>query len=107
PVHASHMRRYGSQQLATERLGTIAAGARTRVSALPEGPLHEAILAGVGGLYPAPPGAWRPGPGPAPPAVFAALGPLARPSLVVHMLRRGGRGGGAILAARRRSHAGL
>jgi tetraprenyl-beta-curcumene synthase len=107
PEHASHMRRYDSPQLATERLGTLAAGARARLSRLPEGRLHEAILAAMGALYLAQPEAWRPGLEPTSRAVFAALGPLARPSLAVHLLRRGGRGGGAILAARRRSHAGL
>ncbi len=107
PEDLSHIRRYGSQRQAAERLGTIAAGARARVSRLPEGPLHEAILAAMGALYLAQPEAWRPGLEPTSRAVFAALGPLARPSLAVHLLRRGGRGGGAILAARRRSHAGL
>lgn len=107
PEDASHMRRYGSQGTATERLRTIATGARARVSGLPQGRLHEAILAGMGGLYLSQPEAWRPGLEPTSRAVFEALGPFAKASLAVHLLRRGGRGGGAILAARRRSHAGL
>jgi tetraprenyl-beta-curcumene synthase len=107
PEDASHLRRYDSTQEATERLQAIATGARARVSELPEGRLHEAILAAMGALYLAQPQAWRPGLEPTSRAVLAALGPLSRASLVVHLLRRGGRGGGAVLAARRRSHAGL
>jgi tetraprenyl-beta-curcumene synthase len=107
PEDASHIRRYDSPQLAIERLQAIATGARARLLRLPEGRLHEAILAAMGALYLAQPEAWRPGREPTSQAVFEALGPLARPSLAVHLLRRGGRGGGAILSARRRSRAGL
>jgi tetraprenyl-beta-curcumene synthase len=107
PEDASHVRRYESPELAAERLTTIAGGARTRLSQLPDGRLHEAILAAMGALYLAQPEAWRPESEPTSRAVFGALGPFARPSLAVHLLRQGGRGGGAILAARRRSHAGL
>jgi tetraprenyl-beta-curcumene synthase len=103
PEGASHLRRYGSHQLAAERLEMIASQARRRVSQLPDGRLHEAIFAAMGALYLAQPEAWRPGREPISNAVFAALGPFARPSLVVHLLRRGGRGGGALFRARRRS----
>lgn len=107
PEGASHLRRYDSPQLAAERLQMIASRARQRVSQLPDGRLHEAILAAMGALYLAQPEAWSPGRERISQAVFAALGPFARPSLLVHLLRRGGRGSGALLAAFRRSRAHL
>jgi tetraprenyl-beta-curcumene synthase len=106
PEDASHLRRYSSQEHAAERLMAIASGARERVSALPDGDLHEAILAAMGGLYLIHEDAWRPGREPISLAVYGALGPLVRPSLVVHVLRRGGRGSRSLLTARR-SRAGL
>jgi tetraprenyl-beta-curcumene synthase len=106
PADASHLRRYATPALAAERLGGIAAGARRRVSELPQGDFHEAILAAMGALYLARPEAWQPGREPISTAVLGALGPLARPSLAVHLLRRGGRGSGALLAARRRAREG-
>ncbi len=107
PDGASHLRRYDSPQLAAERLQMLASRARGRLSQLPDGSLHEAILAAMGALYLAQPEAWRPGREPISGAVLAALGPLARPSLLVHLLRRGGRGSRAVLAASRRSRARL
>jgi tetraprenyl-beta-curcumene synthase len=107
PEDASHIRRYDSTEIAAERLTTIAAGARSRLAALPDGPLHEAILAAMGALYLAQPEAWRPGREPVSREVLTALGPLARPSLAVHLLRRGGRGSLEVLAAGRRSRARL
>jgi tetraprenyl-beta-curcumene synthase len=101
PEEASHLRRYDSRERAAERLTTIASGARERVSALPEGALHEAILAAMGALYLVHEDAWRPGREPISFAVYSALGPLARPSLAVHLLRRRGRGSRALLTARR------
>ena len=101
PEEASHLRRYGSSEHAGERLQAIAAGARERVSALPDGDLHEAILAAMGALYLTHEEAWRPGRQPISLGVYCALGPLAKPSLAVHLLRRGGRGSRALLAARR------
>lgn len=103
PEEASHLRRYESRERAAERLGEIAAGARRRVSELPDGRLHEAILAAMGALYLIHEEAWRPDREPISLAVYGALGPLARPSLAVHLLRRGGRGGRALLAAGRRT----
>jgi tetraprenyl-beta-curcumene synthase len=103
PEHASHLRRYESPRLAAERLRMIASTARRRLSELPDGRLHEAIFAAMGALYLAQPDAWRPGWEPVSGAVFGSLGPYARPALIVHLLRRGGRGAGALLAARRRS----
>jgi hypothetical protein len=61
----------------------------------------------MGTLYLAQPEAWRPGREPISRCVFEALGPFAAPSLLVHLLRRGGRGSGALLAAGRRSRARL
>ena len=107
PEGASHLRRYESREIAGERVAMIASRAREGVSELPDGSLHEAILAAMGALYLAQPEAWRPDREPISRAVFEALGPLARPSLLVHLLRRGGRGSGAILAAARRSRARL
>jgi tetraprenyl-beta-curcumene synthase len=103
PDGASHLRRYESSQHAAERLVIIAAGARQRLSELPDGQLHEAILAAMGALYLAQPEAWSPGREPISRAVLAALGPHARPSLLVHLLRRGGRDRATLLAARWRS----
>jgi tetraprenyl-beta-curcumene synthase len=103
PEEASHLRRYPSRQIAGERLALFAACARERVSALPEGRTHEAILAAMGALYLVRPEAWRPGRVEISAGVLEALGPFAGPSLLVHLLRRGGRGGGAILGAKRRA----
>jgi tetraprenyl-beta-curcumene synthase len=102
PEDASHLRRYRSGEQAAERLRVLATGARQRVSELPDGRLHEAILAAMGSLYLIHEEAWRPGREPISIAVYGALGPLARPSLAVHLLRRRGRGGRALLAAGRR-----
>jgi tetraprenyl-beta-curcumene synthase len=102
PEEASHLRRYESLELAAARLGTIAAGARRRVRELPQAGLHEAIFAAMGTLYLAQPEAWSPNRTPISRAVLAELGPSARTSLAVHLVRRGGRGGGALLAAARR-----
>jgi tetraprenyl-beta-curcumene synthase len=99
PEDASHLRRYASQEQAAERLQTIAAGARRRVAELPDGRLHEAILAAMGSLYLVHEEAWQPGREPMSLAVYGALGPLARPSLAIHLMRRPGRGGRAVLAA--------
>jgi tetraprenyl-beta-curcumene synthase len=107
PEDASHLRRYDSVEEAAERLQRIARGARERVSELPDGTLHEAIIAAMGALYLAQPAAWRSGREPISDAVLNALGPLARPALLVHLLRRGGRGAPALISARRRSRAGL
>jgi tetraprenyl-beta-curcumene synthase len=101
PEDASHLRRYSSHEHAAQRLAAIASGARERVSALPDGDLHEAILAAMGALYLIHEDAWRPDREPISLAVYGALGPLARPSLAVHLLRRGGRGSRALLTARR------
>lgn len=103
---ASHLRRYESLEEAAERLRMIAAGARQRVGELPEGDLHEAILAAMGALYLVCPECWDRGREPISRAVLSALGPLARPSLLVHLVRRGGRGSGALFAAGRRSRLG-
>lgn len=107
PEEASHLRRYESREHAAERLQAIASGARRRVSELPEGRLHEAILAAMGALYLIHEDAWRPDREPISFAVYGALGPFARPSLAIHLMRRGGRGSGAVLAASRRSRARL
>src|SRR3954447_20384721 len=61
PEDASHLRRYRSREHAAERLTAIAAGARRRVSQLPNGELHEAILAAMGALYLVREEAWSPG----------------------------------------------
>jgi tetraprenyl-beta-curcumene synthase len=103
PDGASHLRRYESPRLAAERLEEIAGDARRQLTALPDGRLHEAIFAAMGALYLAHPDAWRPGRESISHAVFDALGPLARPSLAVHLLRRGGRGSRAVLSAARRA----
>jgi tetraprenyl-beta-curcumene synthase len=101
PDGASHLRRYESREQAAERLRTIAEGARQRVGELPEGRLHEAILAAMGCLYLIHEEAWRPGREPISVAVYGALGPFARPSLAVHLMRRPRRGRRAVFAAAR------
>jgi tetraprenyl-beta-curcumene synthase len=103
PEDASHMRRYDSSYVAAERLEMIASEARQHLSELPDGRLHEAIFAAMGALYLVQREAWLPDREPISRAVFGALGPYARPSLLIHLLRRGGRGGGALLAVGRRS----
>lgn len=103
PEHASHLRRYPSPEAAATRLTTIAGLARERVRALPQGAVHEALLAAMGTLYLVRPEAWRPGWEEVSGGVLDALGPYARPSLLVHVLRRGGRGTPELIAARRRS----
>jgi tetraprenyl-beta-curcumene synthase len=105
PVGGSHLRRYDTPEIAAERLQAIAAQARQRLSQLPDGRLHEAIFAAMGALYLAEPKAWLPDCEDMSKAVFAALGPYAVPCLLVHVLRRGGRGGRPLLAARRRHRA--
>lgn len=105
PEGASHLRRYRSREQAAERLQALAAGARQRVAELPDGHFHEAILAAMAALYLIHEEAWRPDREPISLAVFGALGPHAGPSLAVHLMRRRGRGGRALLAAGRRSRA--
>jgi hypothetical protein len=96
----SHLRRYESGEYAVERLTALAAGARERVSALPDGRLHEAILAAMGAMYLSQPEAWRPGAEAFSRSLYRTFGPLTGPSLVVHVARRGGRGAGTLLRAR-------
>lgn len=103
PEEASHLRRYRSREIAAVRLGTFAAVARERVSTLPQGRVHEMILAAMGSLYLAQPEAWQPDREQVASAVLKALGPFARPALLVHLLRRGGRGGTTLVATRRRA----
>jgi tetraprenyl-beta-curcumene synthase len=105
PEHASHLRRYPSEGIAAARLAAIAGTARERVAALPEGGVHEMILAAMGALYLVRAEAWEPGREEVAERVLEALGPYARPALLVHLLRRGGRGSGALFAARRRARA--
>jgi tetraprenyl-beta-curcumene synthase len=105
PPDASHLLRYSSLEAAAGRLEMIATGARARLSSLPEGEMHAAILAAMGALYLARPEAWRSGRDVVSARVLAALGPLARPSLAVHLLRRGGRGARSVLSAARRNGA--
>jgi len=102
PEDSSHVRRYRSREHATERLRAIAVGARNRVAQLPDGRLHEAILAAMGSLYLVHEEAWRPGREPISLAVYGALGPLARASLVVHLARRPGRRARAMILTSRR-----
>jgi tetraprenyl-beta-curcumene synthase len=103
PEHASHLRRYDSYEVAGERLAMLATTARERVAQLPDGDMHEAILAAMGALYLVRPEAWRADRRPIADGVIAALGPFAEPSLFVHLARRGGRGGAVLLVSRRRS----
>jgi hypothetical protein len=83
---------------------TIAIGARRRLSELPDGRLHEAILTAMGALYLAHEEAWRADREAVSLAVYAALGSFAKPSIAVHLMRRRGRGARALLLARRKHH---
>jgi len=105
PDGASHLRRYPSLEEGAGRLGVIAGQARTRVARLPGGEWHEAILAAMGGLYLAHPEAWQRDRAQVSRAVLDGLGPLARPALSVHLLRRRGKGSRAVVAALRRPSA--
>jgi tetraprenyl-beta-curcumene synthase len=99
---ASHLRRYESREHAGARLTALAVGARERVSRLPDGELHEAILAAMGAMYLSQPQAWTPEAEVVSKAMFDAFGPMTRPAILVHVVRRGGRGAGALLSAHRR-----
>jgi tetraprenyl-beta-curcumene synthase len=104
PEHASHLRRYRSNAIAVDRLALFASTARDRVSVLSKGSTHEMILAAMATLYLVRPEAWRPECETVSDGVLAAVGPFGRPTLLVHLARRGGRGGGSLIAARRRAH---
>jgi tetraprenyl-beta-curcumene synthase len=88
-VGANPVIRYGSEEVAAERLGLIASRSLELVSELRGGELHELILAGLGGYYLAQPDAWPPGRERIAAGVLAALGKFARPVLTVHCLRQG------------------
>lgn len=103
PEDASHLRRYESLDVGAERMGAIASSARAGVSRLPAGDWHEAIMAAMGAHYLVRPEAWRPDRAAVSRSVLNALGPLARPALCVHLLRRRGRGSRALLGAWRSS----
>jgi hypothetical protein len=61
------------------------------------------IFAAMGSLYLARPEAWRPDREQVSSAVLKALGPFARPAMLVHLLRRGGRGATTLVATTRRA----
>jgi hypothetical protein len=105
PEDASHLRRYRSREHAAERLTAIAVEARRRVSRLPNGQLHEALLAAMGALYLVREEAWSPASEPIALAVYGSLGSFAQPSLAIHVMRRRGRGARTLLAPRKRSRA--
>ncbi|HWW68040.1 MAG TPA: DUF2600 family protein [Solirubrobacterales bacterium] len=86
---ANHVLRYGSEEVAAERMGAIASRSLELVSELRGGELHELIVAGLGGYYLAQPDAWLPGRERIADGVLAALGKFARPALTVHCLRQG------------------
>jgi tetraprenyl-beta-curcumene synthase len=96
---ASHLRRYASFEGAAKRLATITTMARGRLGELPEGHLHEAIFAAMGALYLKQPAAWHADREEMSRAVLAALGPYARPAILIHLLRRREIGRGPIRSA--------
>jgi tetraprenyl-beta-curcumene synthase len=81
---------YRSPEVAARRLTYIASRARALASGLHRGGMHAAILAAMGGYYLAAPQVWEPDRAVIARGVLESLGPLAKPSLLVHRLRRGG-----------------
>jgi hypothetical protein len=100
PALQRHVERYESPQAAAERLAAIAGRARAGLSELGDAQRHDLILAAMGGYYLADPAAWLGERGEIGGAVLDSLGPFARPTLLVHKLRRGT--SGTALRPRRR-----
>jgi tetraprenyl-beta-curcumene synthase len=87
---------YRSTEETAERLALIASRARQLVCALPDADMHAALLAGMGGYYLAPPHAWEGLNAEVSRGVLESLGPLARPALLVHRIRRDGLSAGLL-----------
>jgi tetraprenyl-beta-curcumene synthase len=86
----NQLNHYSSKEEAAERLTLIASRAQNMVSGLQQGELHAAILAGMGSYYLAPPQVWEPEDAEISSGALNSLGPLAKPALLVHRVRRGG-----------------
>ena len=86
----NQLNHYRSQVEAAERLARIATRARLLVSSLPQGDLHAAILAGMGGYYLAPRQVWKPASAEISLGALESLGPSTNLAMQVHRLRRGG-----------------
>jgi tetraprenyl-beta-curcumene synthase len=86
----NQLNHYRSKEEAAERLTLIASRAQRLVSDLQQGELHAAILAGMGSYYLAPPQVWEPEDAEISRGALSSLGPLAKPALLVHRVRRGG-----------------
>jgi tetraprenyl-beta-curcumene synthase len=84
----NQLNHYESAQDASARLGLISSRARSLALRLPQGDLHMAILAGMGGYYLAPRQAWATDSAEISGVVLDDLGPLAKAALLVHRARR-------------------
>jgi tetraprenyl-beta-curcumene synthase len=86
--HHSFVGHYASPHEAAERLGAIAQRSLELARRLPQGAYHELILAGMTSYYLAAPEAYLPEARAATGSVLAAMGSLARPTLLVHRMRQ-------------------
>lgn len=86
----NQLNHYRSKAQAAERFTLIASRARYLVSGLPQGEMHGAILAGMGGYYLAPPQVWECENSAISRGVLDSLGPMARLALLVHRVRQDG-----------------
>ena len=86
----NQLNHYRSGEQTAERLALIASRARLLVSQLPQGEMHATLLAGMGGYYLAPHQVWTPENGAISRAVLGSLGPMTKPALLVHRIRREG-----------------
>lgn len=84
----NQLNHYPSVEDATGRVTLIASHARSLALHLPQGDLHTAILAGMGGYYLSPPQAWEPESAEISQHVLDSLGPFAKTALFVHRARR-------------------
>jgi tetraprenyl-beta-curcumene synthase len=82
---------YRSPEEATERICLIASRAQRLVAGLPQGDLHAAIFAGMGGYYLAPSQLWTAERTAPSRRILDCMGPLAKTALQVHGVRSDGR----------------
>jgi tetraprenyl-beta-curcumene synthase len=80
---------YRSTDETGERLALVASRARQLVCMVPDGDMHAVLLAGMVGYYLAPPHVWEGENADIACGVLESLGPLVRPALLVHRIRRG------------------
>lgn len=84
----SLLNRYNSSAELAERLGTLARGSRTGMTALPQASRHAVILAGMAGLYLSAPEAHTLRAQCVADGVLDAMEDLMRPALLIMRVRR-------------------